>query len=199
MASISFGTDGLLFGYGQIYYVTIFICSIMAAFLGMMAISEDRFKGTFNVLLAKPVYRRDVIVGKFLGLTGFIVLFLTIEMTLNFFVLYYHYGAPVSLTDSSIRIFAYIFILSLYLAVVVGLTILIGTMVKNILAASAIVVTYLSYEWFWSGVTGNVSTVIHFPLAPNIFAYHILTGTGIRDVNHYDLFFTSAPFTGWLS
>jgi ABC-2 type transport system permease protein len=193
--SIFYHVDGLLNGYSQIWYITIFICSIMAAFLGMMAINEDRFKGTFNVLLAKPVYRRDVIVGKFLGLTGFIVLFLTLEMVINFLVLYTYYGAPLSLSDVVVRILAYIFVLSLYLMLVIGLTMLIGTIVKSILTASALVVTYLSYEWFWSGAgTGTISTIIRFPLTPQIFTGDIIFGSDIDE----SLLFSSTPFTGWV-
>lgn len=188
------GCDGLIFGYGQIYFITNFICGIMAAFLGMMAISEDRFKGSFNVLLSKPIYRRDFILGKYLGLSGFIVLFLTLEMIANFIMLLYFYGEPYSLSEVIIRISSYILVLSLDLVLVLGLTMLIGVVCEEILTAAALVVTYLSFEWFWNQGTALVSTIIHIPLTPYLMTGGILFGNGAGN----SLFNTSTSYYGWL-
>ncbi len=188
------GWDGLILGYGQIFFLTNFICSIMAAFLGMMAISEDRFKGSFNVLLSKPIYRRDFILGKYLGLSGFIVLFLTLEMIANFVMLLYYYGEPYSLSEVIVRISSYILVLSLDLVLVMGLAMLIGIVCKEILTAAALVVTYLSFEWFWNQGTGLISTILHIPLTPYQLTGRILFGNGISN----SLFNTATSYNGWL-
>jgi ABC-2 type transport system permease protein len=187
--------DGLLYGYGQVFYYTNFICGIMAAFLGVMAISGDRFTGSFNVLLAKPVYRRDFIIGKYIGLTGFIVLFLMLEMIVYFLMLLFFYGEPLSLSEIIVRVSAYIFVLTLDLVLVMGLAMLIGIMCKNILTASSLVVTYLSFEWFWNQSTSMISMIINFPLSPYMLTGRILFGSGIENDN---LFNSTVQFNIWL-
>ncbi len=186
--------DGLILGYGQVFYYTNFICGIMAAFLGMMAISEDRFKGTFNVLLSKPIYRRDFILGKFFGLAGFIALFLTMDMITNFILLLYYYGEPYSYSEAIVRISAYIFVLSLDLVLVMGLTMLIGIVCKNVLTAAALVVTYLSFEWFWNQGTSLIAQIIHIPLTP-----YIMTGRTLFPRGNIYLFNSTIPFVDWLT
>ena len=60
--------DMFIRGFAQICIRSMMICTIMAAYLGVMSFSKERIKGTINVLTAKPLYRRDIVIGKFLGL-----------------------------------------------------------------------------------------------------------------------------------
>jgi ABC-2 type transport system permease protein len=187
--------DGLIFGYGQIFFYTNFICGIMAAFLGMMAISGDRFTGSFNVLLAKPVYRRDIIIGKYMGLTGFILFFLTLDMIAYFLMLLFFYGEPLSMSEAVVRVSTYIFVLALDLILVMGLTMLIGTLCNNILTASSLVITYLSFEWFWKQSTAMISVIFNLPFTPYLLTGRILFGSGVENNNLFD---TTVQFNNWL-
>ena len=53
------------------------ICTILLAFLAATTIPYEKWSGSVNVLLTKPLYRRDFVLGKFMGLAMFALLFIT--------------------------------------------------------------------------------------------------------------------------
>ncbi len=195
MTSVFRHCDGFIKGYGQVWSTTIYICSIMAAFLGVMALSDDRSKGLLNVLLVKPLYRRDVILGKFIGLSVFIFVFLIFITIANAAALSYFYGGPSSIVEPILRISAYTFVLLLDLMLVIGLTMLIGTVFRDILLAATITIAYLSYEWFWGTAIGIIFIMTNLPLTPSMLTGVILDGIGPS--RGCELLNTNYTFSHW--
>lgn len=187
--------DGFIKQYEQIWYITNYICGIMAAFIGITAVSEERSKGSMNLLITKPLYRRDVIIGKFFGLSAFMFLFIVIAMLANAVIMLQFYGAPESFMEFLVRITSYVFILLLDLSLVMGLMMLVGVVFRDILLAMSIAVTYLSFEWFWNSTTSIIESMIGFPIAP-----YMLTSKIIDPYKNFnDLFNTSMPYLQWLT
>ncbi len=187
--------DGFLVGFSQIWYVTTFICSIMAAFLGVTAMSEERWKNSINVLISKPLYRKDIIIGKFIGLCIFVLIFLILIMLFNSLILLYYYGQPLSYPDVILRLIIYIFAELLDFSLVIALALLIGTLFKNNLLATSIVITYLSLEFFWNSATYTINMILHFPIAPYAITMSILGMLG----DTANLFDSNVQFNVWLN
>ncbi len=174
-----------------------FISYIMAAFLGVTAIAEERAKGTLNVLSSKPLYRKDIILGKFVGLSISMLVIVIALLSMMTFMLLYFYGWPQSMTEFLLRITAYTMSLWLELSFVIAFTLLIGTVLRNILMSMAITVTFLSFEWFWRNAsTGLIETFItRFPIAPRTLLGWIINPNNSLE----NLFYTSMPFHSWLN
>ncbi len=69
VGSISLGQDARMivdFGLSAIYILQIFV----AIFIGSMLIFKEVERKTFFLIIPKPIYREEIIVGKCLGLTG---------------------------------------------------------------------------------------------------------------------------------
>lgn len=60
-------------GLNNVFYITSIICTIAAMFLGVTSTVGDRNTNILKVVLSKPLYIRDVIIGKFLGISAFIL------------------------------------------------------------------------------------------------------------------------------
>lgn len=142
------GIDGFLLGYCQNEYRILLICSIMSAFLGVLSMAEDRWSHNINVLLVKPLYRRDIILGKFIGLSGYISIFVTVALVFTTFMLILFFREPLSYADLLCRLLAYIFTLSLECSLIVALTMLVGTLFRNVIGSVSVVVIYVYADWF---------------------------------------------------
>jgi len=71
--SLSDGNDHFLsIGLSNTLYHTSILLSILSMFIGILTVAEERISGSIGVLLTKPLYRRDVISGKFAGLSLFL-------------------------------------------------------------------------------------------------------------------------------
>jgi ABC-2 type transport system permease protein len=197
VASAIWNCDGFVKGFSQIYYNTIFICCIMAAYIGVTSISGERNNGCLNILLTKPLYRRDVVMGKFIGTNLFLLVFLVIVMLANSLFLLNFYGAPSSVYEFLWRITIYTMVLSMELSLVTGITMLIGIIFKDLLLAVSIIVLYLSYEWFWIQMTAILSYMLNFPITSNMLTQRICGLYG-DSYTRSNLFITSIPFSTWI-
>lgn len=186
------GCDGFIIGFSQIWYNTNFICGIMAAYLGVMSLSGERSRGSLDLLLTKPLYRRDVVLGKFSGICLFMLIFLTVIMIANSLFLLSFFGAPSSVGEFLWRITMYTIILLMDLSLVTGITMFIGIFCKDLLVAVSVVVTYLSYEWFWNQVTAVLSYMLNFPVTPYMLTMKIF------GMNTISLFNTNNGFLLWI-
>lgn len=111
---------------------------IVAVFVGTNLVNKEIEKRTVYVLVAKPISRAELIVGKHLGLTALLSLLLTVMMGIDF-------GLSAllqpNLPFASLAIaVAFIF---LELSLVVGAAILFGTITSSILATLLTFALYL--------------------------------------------------------
>ncbi|MDI6897880.1 ABC transporter permease [Methanocella conradii] len=186
--------DAFLLCYCQSEYRILLICSIMAAFLGVLSMARDRWEHSVDVLLVKPLYRRDVILGKFIGLSGYIYVFVSVALVFSTLMFMLFFREPLSYIDLLCRLLSYIFILSLECSLIVALTMLVGTLLKNVIGAVSVVVVYVYADWFRYIVQymGGLSIIM-----PRML-YHKMADPVSRGYPQ-ELFNTLIPFTTWLN
>lgn len=184
-------SDMVLVGFGQSLQSTSMICTIMAAFLGAISIPYERWKNTVNVLLTKPLYRRDFIIGKFVGLSAFMLLFNTISILLIGLLIIVYFRGPQSDLEFAWRLMAYILVLTLSCSLVIALNMLFGTISKNLLVVTSASITYIFIDWIWYNdkFLGSLSV-----LTPVNLYFKLITPFPITWTTLFD---TLVPFDRW--
>lgn len=190
----SFTTNNDVFiraGLGDMFYRISLLCTIVAAFLGVMSIAEDRSKSLFKVLLTKPLYKRDIVLGKFCGICLFLLMLIGISYIISSLLVMIFYGLPQSILEFILRIISLILALFLECALTAGITMMIGIIFKNLLEAVSIVATCLFIDWYGNlyGYIGNLSII-----SPRVLYFDIF------NVNNQILLIdTSIPYMNWLN
>lgn len=191
------GKDPFLFiGFGNTYYHTALLMLVLSFSIGLLFIAEDRAKGTIRVLLSKPLYRRDIIAGKFLGLSMFISILSAIMVLLNVSTIMFFYGGPLSMDELAIRVISNIILLSLSCIETLGIAMFIGLLFKNIYRLLIVAGTLLCFEWLY-----NIPVFIYKIIGDLIiiFPHHLyLKATWPGGQTNY-LFDTTVPYFDWLS
>lgn len=126
------------------FFVLLTLC------LGVVSIADERSKASLGVMLAKPLYRRDLILGKLTGIAAFLLLLMTI--TFVFFVssLIVVYGNMGSMMEVFIRMSLFIFLLFAYCCFTLGVVALFSILFSKG-AALVASLAYFCYEWYSYG------------------------------------------------
>ncbi len=122
---------------------------IMSAFLGAMSIPYDRWNHSYNVLLGKPVRRRDIILGKFAGLSGFMLLLNAFVFVVSATLSVAFIGEPNSQSEYWLWVCGLIAMFTLTCSAIIALNLLIGTISKNFLVVASLSFVYITIELFW--------------------------------------------------
>lgn len=194
LQAINQNNDQFIQGYAQIFAPMIGIFAIIAGFLGVMSISEERSSGSFNVLLTKPIFRRDVILGKMLGLSIFMFLFiLTIELLTGLLLVYY-FREPWSIPDFLWRFFVIVISSLMTCVLIIELSMLSGLLFKNLLLAVSVVATYIFLDCieFVTSIFNMYFFNSSLTITPWILLFRIIS-PGMRG----GLFATSIAFSEW--
>jgi len=182
----------VLKGFQQIFGSTVMLLTITTAFVSATTIPYERWKGSVNVLLAKPLYRRDYILGKFAGLAMFMLLFITFIVLFTGLAVIVYFRGPQSISGYAWRVMAYITVFTLSCWLVIALNMLIGIISKNILFVTAAAMTYFFIDsiWYSNRFLGFLS----------ILTPQTLLGKCIYNANtSIGLFDSLIPFGHWLS
>jgi ABC-2 type transport system permease protein len=139
----------VLQGFVQVYGSTSMLLAIVAAFVSATEIPYERWNGSINVLLAKPLYRRDYILGKFTGLAAFMLLFITFIMLFTSLMVIVFFRGPQSIPEYVLRTTAYIAIFTLSCWLIIALNMLFGIVSKNVLFVTAAAMAYYFIDWVW--------------------------------------------------
>jgi ABC-type transport system involved in multi-copper enzyme maturation permease subunit len=133
-----------------------FVLAMSAAFLGAPAIASDVESGTVHAMLARPLQRAELVVGRWLGLAIVVAGYAALSALLAIGVvgLVSGHTPPAPLVAVGFLAFQAVAVLSLALAL--------GTRLPSI-AAGAITVVLFGLGWF-AGVLGNVA--VAFGAAP---------------------------------
>ena len=163
-------------------------CSVAALILGLLSVAGDR-KRVLGVLLTKPLRKRDVIAGKFLGLSAFLLLLITVTYLLVSLLIALAFRGPSSMEELTLRLAALILALFLECSFLAGVGMLIGMAVSSLKEAIIVGVTYLSIEWFSNAMFMSLLKY----LSPYYVYFKIISATD--DVKLLD---TTAQFSVWL-
>ncbi len=134
-------------GLSQVFFNISQYCSVAALILGLLSVAGDR-RRVLGVLLTKPVLKRDIIAGKFIGLGAFMLLLITVTYLMVSLLIALAYRSPSSLEEFALRLSALIIALFLECSLLAGIGMLIGIAFGSLKEAILVGVTYLCIEWF---------------------------------------------------
>lgn len=185
-------SDAYVLGFSQTWDATTLICMIMAAFFGATSVSKERWDDSINVVLTKPLYRRDYLIGKLMGVTASLFVFIVFSLLITGIITAYYFRGPLSMSEFAWRIIAYIILLTLSCCLVAAINIFFGVLTKNMLFVVAASMTYIFAEWFW-----NISVYLPgYELISPMRVNGCMFGMGVNTSLLY-LFDTLCPFTQW--
>lgn len=180
-------------GVSNFFYKLSMLFAFLSMCLGVISIADERSGGSLRVLTSKPLYRRDVIIGKFLGISLFLLLLMVLAAVLFVVPLMVFYETPDSFTDFLLRMSSITFITFLNCSFTLGLVMLFGIVLGK---AEALVVSlaYVAVEWLSQGGNilynlGNLGIVD--PGLLQMYAF----GLG----NNFILYMDLPPFGAWLN
>jgi ABC-2 type transport system permease protein len=176
-------------GLSQVMFNISQYCSVAALILGLLCVAEDR-RRTLGVLLTKPVLKRDVVAGKFLGLNAFMLLLIAVTYLLVSALIALAFRGPSSMEEFVLRLAALTLALFLECSFLAGVGMLIGIAFGSLKEAILVGVTYLSIEWLSNAMFMNVLKY----LSPYYLYFKIISADDLKSV-----LFTTVPFGSWLA
>lgn len=190
-AAYASGDPLLSLGMGGIGYGCALFLSVFAMVLGLSAIAEERSDRSLGVLITKPVYRRGIVVGKLLGIYSllFIVAFLCMALSLASLIVTYQ--GPRSPGEAFLRTGTCAVMIFLAAATTVNVTMIIGSVVKNLTGSLLCSISYLFVVWY---TTPDYILRILYDFLPSMI-FFMATG-GSKDMSLFD---TSFGYGSWLS
>lgn len=135
-------------GIGQVIYNMSLYLTILAVFLGVLSIGDERLKNTLPALLSKPLYRRDIIIGKFIGISGFMLALISLVFIFSTVLIMLFFRGPYSLPDYILRLASIILILLFECSLSLAIAMLFGILINEVLVPLLLTVTFLYIEWY---------------------------------------------------
>ncbi|AFC99494.1 hypothetical protein Mtc_0730 [Methanocella conradii HZ254] len=166
--------DAFIVGVSHLCASTSMASVIVAAFLSATSIPGDRWKNALNVLLTKPLYRKDYLLGKFLGLSAFMLLFNAFVFSCISLMILVYYGGPLSIMDGTLKVISYLLTLTLACVLVIAFNLLFGVLSKNVLFVTTATMTFIFVDRLWlsENFLGGLSILL-----PTRLYYRILDPT----------------------
>lgn len=187
------GKDHFLsIGMSNTIWETAIYLSAVAMFIGLLTMAEEKSDGVIRLLITKPLYRRDIIAGKFLGLSALILLLTIIVVILCFTSLFIFYGGPKSGSEFILRILSYMGVMFLYNVLFLAIAMTIGTIFENIFTILVVSGLFYWLQYFVEIYFSDVVMAIR-----NKMPFYLFAGMLEGDM-HVDLFNSILPYSAWL-
>jgi ABC-2 type transport system permease protein len=140
-------------GISNFFYKLSMLFAFLSMCLGIITIANERSTGSLGILTAKPLYRRDIIIGKFVGLSAFLLLLMVLVTILFVLPLMIFFETPTSFTDFLFRMGSIIIVTFLNCSFTLGIVMLFGIAFSK---AEALVLSlaYIATEWL--SENGNI-------------------------------------------
>lgn len=170
--------------------------SLLFAFLmmcvGILSVADERQSGSFRVLLTKPLYRKDVITGKFIGISTFLFLIIVLAFTLFASSMMAVYVGQVSVIYLVLCMVSLTFLMFLNCCFTLGIVMCLGLLFSKS-EAIIISIAFIAFEWL-----ANVGTLPYglgsFQLIDPRYLYYYTLGS-----ESVQLFNTSISFGSWFN
>ncbi|CAJ35921.1 ABC transporter permease [Methanocella arvoryzae] len=182
------------FGVQNIISPTSTYLSAVAMFIGILTVIDEKSTGVMRVMMTKPLYRKDIIAGKFLGISLLMLLLTVIFVSLFTASLLIFYGGPESSSELILRIPSYTLVLYVHLMLFLAISMLIGQIFNNVYIAIGI-----SGLFYWAQLKASSIFVIIDKInilgyfSPRTILFKILF---VDDTSMFNLL---RPFDAWLS
>jgi ABC-2 type transport system permease protein len=153
---------GLYYCIGQTFMFTSAYGVVVAVFIGVMSVAEERRNHSLNIILSKPLYRRDLIAGKLAGLNCYMLMVIMFSILLAGLALSLFYFTPTDPLDFLSKVAIYVLIAFVYLSLNIAIALLISAVFKDLLISATVAITYIYVDgyvgWTWiSPVLNNFS------------------------------------------
>lgn len=180
-------------GVGNFFWIVSMFFAFLSMCIGIISITDERSKSSLRVLITKPLYRRDVIMGKFFGISIFLLLFIFFTVTLFISLMMTVYEAPDSIIELILRMGSFVFILFFCCSFTLGLVMLFGILLSK---AEALILSlaFMSFEWL-PQTPMSFFVYSDLQIIDPIYLFHHAIFTFEGD----DLFTTTLPFIAWLN
>ena len=179
-------------GLSTITFNMAMLFTILSLFIGLNSISEERSGGALNTLIAKPVYKKEMIAGKFIGLCGFVWVLVIVSLLLSLLLITACFRAPISFEDTLYRMCAYTVLQFANCALSIGLMIFFGVLLRNYYHALLCCASYFFFTWFL--IIPYQFNFISFFLPSSLYFRIMDPVTGLTYLLN-----TTVPFDTWLS
>ena len=177
-------------GLGNLLWVLSTFFSFLAMCISIIAVAEEQ-NGSLKTLVSKPLYRRDVIIGKFLGISTILFLLILLTVCLYVSLTMIVYSGPTSFTELLLRAGSFVILLFLNCSFTTGLVMLLG-IVLNKAETLVVSVVFVTQEYL-SG-NGFIATLGQLQLIDPMCLYI----SAFEGTAGMDLYTTSVSYTTWL-
>lgn len=167
------------------YWVSL-ILAFLSMCIGIVSIAGERSNGSLRVLLTKPVYRRDIIVGKFVGINSLMLLIIVFISSICMAASLVAFGMPTAFLEDIIRILSCVILLFMYCTLFTGVVLLSSVLFKDIYMSLVLCVSFFLIcfmSWPGSAVWVNILNPLMNP--------KILYLTLIGDCNNMQIAYLS--------
>jgi ABC-2 type transport system permease protein len=126
---------------------------VVAVFIGVMSVAEERRNHSLNIILSKPLYRRDLIAGKLVGLNSYMLTIIIYSMFLAALALSMFYFTPADPLDFALKVAIYMVIAAVYMFLSISIAMLISAVFKDLLISASVAMAYIYVDgyvgWDW--------------------------------------------------
>lgn len=183
-------SDAFIKGVANTYYKSSLLFTFISMCIGVASIAEDRTKGSLQVLITKPLYRRDIIIGKLAGIGVLLFTLIIAVLLIDVSSIMIAFRGPESTGDMFLRMASYAAVLWLNCMLTVAITMTLGIIFKSLVEALIAVISYLYLGWY-----ANLQFISGIGLINPMGLYNaIMFG---ETYNTY-LFSEEVTYAGWL-
>jgi ABC-type transport system involved in multi-copper enzyme maturation permease subunit len=177
-------------GMNNSFWFTTLFLSFLSLCIGIISISGERSNGAIHVLLTKPLFRRDVIAGKFIGGSLFMVTTVIITLIVCVISMLITYRGTLPYFELFIRTCAYGVILSIYCLLTLGIAMVIGSFFKDRAVALIAAFCYLYFALIEKTFFKNLGSM-------RMIDPYFLYTTAFSPINN-TIFDMSGTISSWL-
>ncbi|CAJ36684.1 ABC transporter permease [Methanocella arvoryzae] len=178
-------------GLGNFLWNMSALFSFLSICIGIVSFTDEK-KGSLRLLLTKPVYRRDAIIGKYLGIMVFLLLMITLTVCLFVSLTMIVFGGPESAIELVLRAGSFILLLFLNCGFTIGLVtffcIILSKAEAMMASIAFIAMEYLARMPWVPSSLGELQIIN--PVNLYIAAFAISPGK--------DLYSLALPYSTWL-
>lgn len=193
------GSTLLMAGFSGVAMIIGFFSPLIGIALGFDAIVREQKSGSLNVLLTHPVFRDNIIIGKFLGAMITLALVLGISTVVSISSLLLLLGGTVSGIELS-RLFLFIGVTFFYSLIFLGISVLLSTVVKE--AADSLVynvVIWLGLVAVFGAITAGLAIIFTGqPIRIGSTSFELaLNLAKVSPLYHYAEAIAGQGYVGW--
>lgn len=185
--------EAFYIGIGNFFWIISLLFAFLSMCLAITSIASERSSNSIRVLLTKPIYRKDIIISKFVSISIFEFLLIILTVVLLVSLMMAVYGGPTSAIELILRMASFSILLFLNCSFTLGLIFLLSILLKRS-EAMMISIIFITVEWL-----GQIQVLPYLPNGLDIIDPMTLYIHAFAVTPGIDLFRPSLSFNTWLN